>query len=422
MNTYDIIVIGGGPAGMMAAGRAGERGARVLLLEKNDTLGKKLLISGGGRCNLTNATFDRNVFLSKFRDAVKFLQSPLATFGIRDTLDFFESRGVPLKVEAENRVFPQSDDARYVFDALASYMREGSVTVMPDTAVTGFETENKSIIGIRLNDGRTICARSYILATGGKSHPETGSTGDGFLWLAAIGHTIAKSRPSLVPIRIRESWVRTLSGVSFADVKVTVLQNEKTKEVGIGKILFTHFGLSGPLVLNMSRAIGDLLGSGPVNLTIDLFPASDEATLDMRIRASFDQQRNRLLKNSVDGLIPPLCIKTVLLLAGLDPDRPVHDIKREERLALATVLKGLRMTVEGLLDADKAIVTSGGVSPTEIDFKRMRSRLFPNLYLVGDILDIDRPSGGYSLQLYWTTGFVAGTSATADIVSSTSKA
>ena len=327
-----------------------------------------------------------------------------------------------MKVEAENRVFPQSDDARYVFDALASYMREGSVTVMPDTAVTGFETENKSIIGIRLNDGRTICARSYILATGGKSHPETGSTGDGFLWLAAIGHTIAKSRPSLVPIRIRESWVRTLSGVSFADVKVTVLQNEKTKEVGIGKILFTHFGLSGPLVLNMSRAIGDLLGSGPVNLTIDLFPASDEATLDMRIRASFDQQRNRLLKNSVDGLIPPLCIKTVLLLAGLDPDRPVHDIKREERLALATVLKGLRMTVEGLLDADKAIVTSGGVSPTEIDFKRMRSRLFPNLYLVGDILDIDRPSGGYSLQLCWTTGFVAGTSATADIVSSTSKA
>lgn len=408
---YDVIVIGGGPAGMMAAGRAAECGARVLLLEKNDTLGRKLLLTGGGRCNLTNATFDKNIFLSKFRGAVKFLHSPLAAFGVRDTLDFFASHGVPTKIEAENRAFPVSDDAKSVLSAFISYMREGGVEVRFGSDVVGLDVSEGIVRGVRLKNGPTLRAHAFIIATGGKSHPETGSTGDGFVWLSALAHTVVAPRPALVPIRIRESWVHALSGVSFAEAKLTVLQDGKRKESGVGKILFTHFGLSGPLVLNMSKSIGSLLEDGEVTLSVDLYPNEDVGAVDARLREAFDTHRNRHVKNVLDGFAPPLCIEAVLQLAGIDPESPVHTLRREDRFALTNALKGLQMTVEGLLGADQAIITSGGVDPCEVDFSHMRSRLHPNLYLVGDILDIDRPSGGYSLQLCWTTGYVAGTAA-----------
>ncbi len=411
MRTHDIIVIGGGPAGMMAAGRAAECGAHVLLLEKNDSLGKKLLISGGGRSNITNAESDPHIFLGKFGDAAKFLYSPLSRFGVKDTMDFFAAHGVPTKIEASGRVFPTSDDAHSVSGALSRYMRQGGVTVSPDTEVSGIETAEKVISGIRLKNGNLLQADSYILATGGKSHPETGSTGDGFTWLERIGHTVVEPRPALVPIRIRESWVRSLSGLSFPEAKLTVMRHGAKFAAREGKLLFTHFGLSGPLVLNMSREIGDLLRNGEVILSVDLFPHSDIGDMDKQIQALFDGQKNKLLRNALDGLLPPLSIPAILPIAGIDPDKPVHSVKREERLALAHALKGLPMTVDGLLGEDKAIVTSGGVSLNEVDFRHMRSRLYPNFYLVGDILDIDRPSGGYSLQLCWTTGFVAGTSA-----------
>lgn len=420
---YDVTVIGGGPAGMMAAGRAAECGARVVLLEKNTSLGAKLLITGGGRSNVTNAEFDRNIFLGKFKDAAKFLFSPFSRFGVQDALDFFHAHGMPTKIEAEKRVFPASDSAQSVWDALVGYMRQGSVTVLSGMEVAGMEVEDGHISGIRLKNGDTLRAHSYILATGGQSHPETGSTGDGFRWLEKIGHRIVESRPSLVPLRVREEWVHSLSGVSFPEAKLTVFQNDKKqdeKSISLprkafpsrqGKILFTHFGLSGPLVLNMSRDISEFLQYGEVTVSIDLFLHMNIGELDTEVQGLFAPNKNKQIKNSLDGFVAPLLVPVLLGLAGIDPEKPVHSVSREERLALVRLLKDLRMTVTGLLGEDKAIVTSGGVALEEVDFKNMRSRLYPNLYLVGDILNIDRPSGGYSLQLCWTTGYVAGIAA-----------
>jgi predicted Rossmann fold flavoprotein len=409
---YDVIIIGGGAAGMMAAGRAAACGARVALLEKNAALGTKLLITGGGRSNVTNAEFDEHVFVAKFGVAAKFLFSPLAQFGVQDTLDFFKAHGMPTKIEAEKRVFPLSDSSQSVWDALVRYMNEGQVTILTGMEVEGLETADGRVSGVRLKNGTLLQATSYILATGGKSRPETGSTGDGFRFLKKIGHTVIAPRPALVPVRIREAWVHTLSGLSFSDVKLTVFQNgRKACPPRRGKILFTHFGLSGPLVLNMSRNITEYLQYGEVTVVLDLMPQKNIGTIDKELQVLFDGQKNKQIKNSLEGFVMPLLVLVFLKLAKINPEKPVHSISRDERLALVRLVKELSMTVSGILGEDKAIVTSGGVALEEVDFKYMRSRLYPNLYLVGDVLNIDRPSGGYSLQLCWTTGFVAGTAA-----------
>ena len=408
---YDVLVIGGGPAGMMAAGRAAECGARVLLLEKNASLGVKLLITGGGRSNVTNAEFDRNIFLGKFKDATKFLFSPLSRFGVQDTLDFFEKHGMPTKIEAEKRVFPVSNSAQSVWDVLVGYMRQGKVVVRSNAEVASLETKEGRVIGVRLKSGEVVEAESYILATGGKSRPETGSTGDGFRFLKRIGHTVIKPNPALVPLRVRETWVHSLSGMSLSEAKITVFQNGKKQESKSGKILFTHFGLSGPLALNMSKGIGEFLQYGEVTISVDLMPKVSVGDLDKQVQALFEGQKNKQVKNSLDGFVQALCIPVILGLANIDGETPVHSVSREERRALVHIVKNLPLTVIGLLGEDKAIVTSGGVALEEVDFQSMRSRLYPNLYIVGDVLNIDRPSGGYSLQLCWTTGFVAGSAA-----------
>lgn len=411
MYAYDVAVIGGGPAGMMAAGRAAECGARVVLLEKNASLGKKLLITGGGRCNVTNAEFDTNVFLAKFKEAAKFLFSPFSQLDVQGTLEFFHSHGMPTKVEAENRVFPVSDSAQSVWDVLVGYMRAGGVRVMPDAEVMGFETREGKISGVQLRGGRVLRAKSYVLATGGKSHPETGSTGDGFRFLYELGHTIFEPHSALVPVRIRESWASNLSGVSFPEAKLTVFQRGEKVESQKGKLLFTHFGLSGPLALNTSRTIGEYLRLGMVTLSVDIFPHKDFGEIDREIQTAFASRKNRQIRNALDGVVVPRLVPVVLALSDIDPHMPVHSVSREARQTLVRTLKDMRMTVRGLLGDDKSIVTSGGVALEEIDFKTMCSRRFPNLFLVGDLLDIDRPSGGYSLQLCWTTGFVAGSAA-----------
>ncbi len=410
--SYDVAVIGGGPAGMMAAGRAAACGAQVVLLEKNASLGVKLLLTGGGRCNLTNAELDQRVLLSRFDEAAKPLFSPFSQFGVPDTLEFFQAHGVSTKVEAENRVFPVSDSAQSVLQALVEYMREGKVTVILDAEVMGFEIADKKICGVRLKERGTVRAKSFVLATGGKSRPETGSTGEGFLWLEAIGHTIIAPRPSLVPLRVAESWVTELAGASFSEAKITVLQNEKKLfPARKGKILFTHVGLSGPLVLNMSRSVSEWLPHGPVLISLDLFPQVNLGELDRQLQAILATTKNKRIRNSIVGFVPPILIPVFLRLIGVDSAKLTHSVTRDERLALVRLLKDIRVTVTGLLGADKAIITSGGVALSEVDCKYMRSRLYPNLYLAGDILNIDRPSGGYSLQLCWTTGFVAGTAA-----------
>ncbi len=415
---YDVAVLGGGAAGMMAAGRAANLSARVVVLEKNPSLGKKLLITGGGRCNVTNEEYDRQILLGKFKKNKKFLFSPFSQFGVEDALDFFHARSMPTKTEGLQRVFPASNTAQSVWNVLVAYMKKGNVEIMTDSPVFGFEYSEGSITGVRLHNGTIIRARAYILATGGKSRPETGSTGDGFTWLAEIGHTIIEPKASLVPVTIADQWAHTLAGVSLKDVKLTLLQNHQKQQSAIGDMLFTHVGISGPLVLNMSHDIGELLKYGEATLSLDMRPHTDIGALDSELVEHFATNSNKKIKNTLGHFITPALASVVLTKSGINPELFVHSIYKDQRIKIVRTMKNLTMSVSGLLGPEKAIITSGGVELKEIDFKTMQSKKYPNLYIVGDVLNIDRPSGGYSLQLCWTTGYVAGTHAAKSSVSS----
>ena len=423
---------------MMAAGRAAELGARVILVEKNDSLGKKLLITGGGRCNLTNAEFDTRKFLEKFKNGGKFLFSAFSRFGIKETLDFFHRLGVETKIENEQRVFPVSGNAKTVFDALLKYLKKNKVEIILNSPVVDILMDINSnchphaggnldlinasldprlhgddkVCVIKVKDGKEILARKVIIATGGTSRPETGSTGDGFAWLRKIGHAVIEPAPSLVPIAVKDDWVKKLAGLSLANVKIATFQNDAKQETNKGKIIFTHFGLSGPAILNMSRSIGELLKYGEVIISLDLFPSENHGALNLKLQELFKENHSKKFKNALHALAPLAAglASAIVEMSKINPDTECNSITREERLALVNILKNIPIRADKLLGAEKAIVSSGGVSLREIDFKTMSSRLFPNLYLAGDILNIDRPSGGYSLQLCWTTGFVAGSS------------
>lgn len=408
---WDVAVIGGGPAGMMAAGRAAELGAKVILIEKNNTLGKKLLITGGGRCNVTNAEPDVRTFLSKFIGSEKFLFSAFSQFAVKETFNFFYSRGMETKIEAEKRAFPKSEKAESVWKVLVGYLKAGGVTVCSNSPVKELLRKENFVTKIILADGDEIRARTYIVATGGRSRPETGSTGDGFAWLRKLGHTIIEPNPALVPIAIKDAWVKRLSGVTVQKIKLTLFQNGVKQEVTKGKILFTHFGLSGPTIINISKDVGELLKYGEVILSLDLLPHLDYGMLNSKLQELFKDQHAKKFRNSLKSLVPSSLAPIIVELSKIDPDTRCHSVNRQQRLELITLLKDIPLRVKGLLGADKAIVTSGGVVLDEVDFKTMRSRFYQNLYLVGDILNIERPSGGYSLQLCWTTGFVAGGSA-----------
>jgi len=409
-SVWDVVVIGGGPSGMMAAGRAAARGAKVLLIEKNSILGKKLLITGGGRCNVTNAELDTRKFLDKFKENNKYLFSAFSQWGVKETLDFFHGFSMNTKEEAERRVFPESNKAESVWKVLVKYIEQGGVTVLSDTEVAGFITKEKNITAIHLKSGKEINAGAFVLATGGKSHPETGSTGEGFEWLTSIGHTITEPSTSLVPITIRDEWVKKLKGVTLQNIKISLFQNEVKQSSAMGKILFTHFGVSGPTILNMSSEVRELMKYGKVTISLDILPTDDHGTLNKRLQDVFKEHSNKKFKNSLSTIIPSALCPIIIEQSGINAEKWSNSVTREERLKLISLLKNIPLQVKGLLGADKAIVTSGGVELREVDFKTMSSRIFPNLYLVGDVLDIDRPSGGYSLQLCWTTGFVAGNS------------
>ncbi|MDD5050117.1 MAG: NAD(P)/FAD-dependent oxidoreductase [Candidatus Pacebacteria bacterium] len=415
MNTevWDVAVIGGGPAGMMAAGRAGELGARVILIEKNATLGKKLLITGGGRCNVTNAEFDNRKLLEKFKENGKFLFSAFSQYTVKDALEFFHLRNMETKVQNEQRVFPISDSAQSVWDVLVQNLKKHNVTVLSNSPVTDIlvsKENSKEVTGVKLKNGKVICARSVVIATGGVSRPETGSTGDGYKWLKKIGHTVTEPTASLVPIAIKDKWVERLAGVSLTDIKITLLQNDVKQDTRKGKVLFTHVGISGPTILNMSRDVGELLKYGEVVISLDLLPSLDYGKLNTRLQEIFKENDKKKFKNSLSSLVPSALAPVIVELSGVNPETACNSVTREERLTLVKLLKNIPLHVSGLLGLEKAVISSGGVSLEEVDFKTMRSRLFSNLYLIGDILNIDRPSGGYSLQLCWTTGFVAATS------------
>ncbi len=404
---WDVAVIGGGPAGMMAAGRAAEKGASVILLEKNPALGKKLLITGGGRCNVANAEFDTRKLLAKYGKAGKYLASPFAEWAAKESVAFFEQCGMPTKVEAENRVFPLSNKAQSVHDVLTAYLKQGAVTIRTKAAVKGFNLKDGHIESVKVGN-EEIFAKSFVLATGGKSRPETGSTGDAFEWLAELGHKISTSNAALVPISVHDVWVQRVAGVSLTNAKVTLFQNNIKQENIIGKILFTHEGLSGPAILNLSADIGELLEYGDTTLEIDLLPTSGYEKVNEQLQFILKENHVKKVKNSLKIIIPSALVPIVLELADINAEKSCNAVTRPERIRLMKLVKHLPLRVKGLLGLDKAVVTSGGVTLDEVDTRTMRSRIHSNLYLIGDVLDINRPSGGYSLQLCWTTGYIAG--------------
>ncbi len=408
---YDVIVIGGGPAGMMAAGTAAERGLSVLLLEKNSSLGKKLLITGGGRCNVTNAEPNLRTLLGRYKGSDQFLFSAFSQYDNQGTLKFFNGRAMPTKIENEGRVFPKSDSARSVWEVLVQYMKQGKVKVQSDAEVKEMILgADGKVSAVRLRDGSQLTAKSFIVATGGSSRPETGSTGDGFVWLKKLGHRIIPVSRALVPVALKDDWVKRLSGVTLTDIKLTTLLDGEKQATRKGKLLFTHFGITGPTVLNMSRSIGELIPYGEVVVLLDLVPQFDHGALKEKMHFVLTSESNKKIKNSLTSLIPAALVPVVLEIAKIDGETFSHSVSREDRIKLIALIKAIPMQVKELLGEDKAIVSSGGVDLSEVNFKTMQSRLLPNVYVIGDVLNIDRPSGGYSLQLCWTTGYVAGSS------------
>lgn len=425
-NSFDVCIIGGGPAGLMSACSAGERGAKILILEKNSELGKKLLISGGGRCNLTNANPNHREFISKFGKKGERLFSPFSIFGVSETLKFFSDLGLETKTEAGFRVFPKTDNSADVLEILVNKAKSLGIEFKLSSEVSGFKIDkkNKQILSVILRNDDEIKAKNFILATGGLSHPETGSTGDGFKWLKEIGHKIIPANPSLVPIKIAEPWISELAGIALDNVAISlfflsaVAEKENKKILNKkGRILFTHNGLSGPTILNMSKSIGELLeytksGEGETDsrviISLDFFPGIGLDKMHEKLKEIFEINLNKKIKNLSFSEIPEKIFLVILRELEIDPNCEINNIHREKRLALIDKFKRFEMTVSGLLGYDKAIISSGGLDLDEVDFKTMNSKLYSNLYLVGDILDFDRPSGGYSLQLCWTTGYLAG--------------
>ncbi len=410
-NSYDVIVVGAGASGLIAAGRAAESGAKVLLLEKNKTPGRKLAISGGGRCNITNAEEDERVLLKAYGKAEQFLYSLFSQFGVKDTFAFFESRGLPLVVEARKRAFPKTQKASDVLAVLREYCKAGGVSVRTSSTVTEVLSEGSVITGVRCGSS-TYSAKEYVFSTGSVSHPETGSTGDGFAWLKSLGHSVVPPTPTIVPLKVAEEWIKSLKGIALPEVKITFYSEGKKAFSKTGNILCTHFGISGPLVLNSAAAVADLLYSGAVTAGIDLHPGTDQGTLEGKIIAVFDANKNKTLKNVLKSLVPEGASRGILmLLPGELAETKVHSITREQRKLIAKTLKHLPLTIDGLMGFDRAVIADGGVPLDEVDTKTMRSALVANLFLTGDLLHINRPSGGYSLQLCWSSGYVAGANA-----------
>lgn len=406
---FDTVVIGGGPSGMICAGFAGSTGKKVLIVEKNYVLGEKLKLTGGGRCNITNAQFDTETFLNNFPGAKKFLYSPFSKFGVQDTFDFFESINLPLVIEARKRAFPKTQSAQDVIDKLKVFMKSNNVTIKNNTSVVAMDKKGDAIISVTLSSGEKITANNFVLATGGLAAPQTGSTGDGFKFLKKLGHTIDKSEPDIVPLTTDASWVHSLAGLDWSFMQISFIQENKVKLKKLGKILFTHFGISGPLILNSAREVKKLLTAGPVTASVDLFPDTPEHELDKRILRLFEKNTNSKVKNVLPDLIfKNICLEILNLPDVNLSERIVNSINKEERKNLTKKLKNLTFPITGTLGFSEAVASDGGINPKEVNFNSMTSRLYPNLYLLGDIIHINRPSGGFSLQLCWTTGAVAG--------------
>lgn len=407
---WDVIVIGGGASGMMAAAVAAARSLSVLVIDKNKLLGEKLKITGGGRCNITNNEPDIQKFMKVYGEGAPFLYTPFSIFGVKDTFKYFESRGLPLVTEARYRVFPKTEKAFDVFNVLYKELMKNKVAIKNNCVVTQMLRKENKIININTNKGK-FYARSFILATGGLSHPETGSTGDGYRFLKDIGHSIVDPTPDVVPIEVAEEWVKDLAGVTLSFMKISFYLEGKKQFSKTGKILFTHFGLSGPLILNSAKSIKALLDQGVVTAKIDLYPDTLIGDLESRIIKVFDLNKNKMLKTVMKDIVPDGMTSAFYNIVNfIDLETKIHDIKKEDRRKIVDLLKALPITIEGLMGYDRSVVVDGGISLKEIDMKTMRSKMYENLYVTGDLLHLNRNSGGYSLQICWTTGYIAGVS------------
>jgi predicted Rossmann fold flavoprotein len=397
-------VIGGGPAGMMAAVAAAEKN-EVILLEKNEKLGKKLFITGKGRCNVTNA---KNI--SDFFDYIPgnpyFLYSALYSFTNEDTMNFFSNLDVKLKIERGDRVFPESDKSSDIISAFQNELYKKRVRVKFNSSVKKMIYENKKIKSVQLQDDTIINGDYFILCTGGMSYPRTGSTGDGLSFSKELGHNIIKPMPSLVPITVDEDWIKELQGLSLKNVEVSIINNSnKVLFKDFGEMLFTHFGLSGPIVLSASGVVRD---NANLRAVINLKPALSFEELDKRLQNDFVKYANKDFKNSLDDLLPNKLIGTIIKLSGIDENKKVNLITREERKNLAKLLQSFTLNIKGLRPIDEAIVTAGGVDTKEIDPSTMQSKLIENLYFAGEVIDVDAYTGGYNIQIALSTGHLAG--------------
>ena len=403
----NIVVIGGGAAGLMAAGTAAEQGARVLLFETNPKVGRKLAITGKGRCNVTN-NCDVPALLANIPVNPRFLYSAFGRWPSADTMAFFERLGVPLKTERGNRVFPVSDKATDVVDALWNWVRARGVRLIHES-VAAVLSDGERVTGVTAG-GRDYPADRVILCTGGASYPATGSTGDGYRFARAFGHTIVPPRPSLIPLVEAGDTCAALMGLSLRNVQVAVFENNKKIYSEFGEMLFTHFGVSGPLILSASAHMRHF-GSKDYRIEIDLKPALDEKTLDKRLLADFEKHKNSDFINALGELLPRKLIPVVIEKAGIDPRAKVHSITREQRQSLLRTLKGFPVAISGARPIEEAIVTTGGVSVREVNPKTMESKKLAGLYLAGELLDVDAYTGGFNLQIAWATGRLAGASA-----------
>lgn len=404
-----VAVVGGGAAGLMAAITAAEAGATVLLFERNNRTGKKLRITGKGRCNLTNDC-DLNTFLANVPSNPRFLYAALSRFGTADTKDFFETLGVPLKTERGNRVFPVSDKAGDVVEALNRKCRAlGVQTIF--RRVQGLVARDGAVCGVKTSDG-VINADAVILCTGGKSYPMTGSDGDGYRFVADLGHTVTELHPSLVPLVAEGKLCASMQGLSLKNVALCIKQSASGKSVyeDFGEMLFTHFGLTGPLILSASAHLSDIK-PGKYTAHIDLKPALDEKTLDLRLRSDFAKYNNRDFVNALDDLLPQKMIEPFVRLCGVDARKKVNSITREERERIVKTMKDIAVPLKGFRPIDEAIITRGGISVKEIDPKTMRSKLVDGLYFAGEIIDVDAYTGGFNLQIAFSTAVAAGVAA-----------
>ena len=401
----DVLVIGGGPAGLMCAATAAKRGKKVILIDKNNILARKLRITGKGRCNITNSA-DISEFIGMVCSNPNFMYSAFYTFTNQDVINFFEEMKVPLKEERGGRIFPVSDSAKDVAEALIEYAKKCGVILKKDE-VTRILYSDGAVVGVNTKSSGKIECSSVVIATGGVSYPLTGSTGDGYVFATDAGHKIVNPEPSLIPLVVSEKHVTDLQGLSLKNIAIKVKNGSKCVYDDFGEMLFTHFGLSGPVILSASSNLKKI---GEINykLYIDLKPALDETQLDKRIQRDFEKYINKNFSNSLDDLLPQKLIPVIVKLSGIDPFLKVHQISREQRLTLCHLIKNLEFTITGVRPIEEAIITRGGVSVKEINPSTMESKLVSGLFFAGEVIDVDAYTGGFNLQIAFSTGYLAG--------------